>query len=414
MSKSATPDLGPALATVLCGIFVLLVASVFLVNMTAIGDLLGLPSSVIHYSLPLLVVLIALAIACISVSDDAEDLGGYALGLSIPSAMSFVAVLAPRVNLSHYWFYYAVVLWTLLAVVAADDDKFPGWSRLLLGLMSGTSLVALVTAIGNLAPIPFAAEPSASAAWLAYVVDVRLLFGVLFGLLLVLTGVARAFSWFDANDLLLIPRLEAPSIPDRYQQTASVLNPLILVLNFLLLMLVVLANMGIGLVESIVILTYRTGWEILLIAWDLLFLHGSALRLLRTAVAAIATFVVCLVAIQSAPHLISYLRTSRSGAIALLPSVGVTSAVVILGAATAVVAVKGKDVEVARILFAASLLAALLTVAGGLLYIAALKYRIAGFESIGPLTLGMLALGAVGVLSALVIKLLGRAQSAEI
>jgi hypothetical protein len=374
---------------------------------------LRIDSRVIDLTLPLFVVFTAIVLTTLSLRcwrTVWEVLAIVAAGgiLTVPSVL---AALAPSFKLSSWFFVIALLFWIVVAVWFVTDASYGRWMQFLLWLGAASAITELVCEFGLRGPIPFARAAVTQARALSLLLDVRITLSLSFAALCLATAVLREFALAPPNTWR-IPTKALAQVSEARRVLAPLMNPPILVLNGILFAIIALLNVVIGVFLTLLLRILFTGTEFGKLIWELLFEGGAALRLLKGLVSAIVVLSIIVAALETAPALRDYLRSSPASVAGLLPVVALAG-VVLVGSTLVALVVDGRQMVLGRVLFGASLLVVLLVMSGGLVYATAASglLRVSGFADIGLISLVVGLLVAVGALAVILMKLRGKREA---
>lgn len=401
---SADRNRSTVLSVFWCGFFTLFAAAVTLISLTAALNPLGLPRWLLPLAIPMFVVQVAIILVSLSLRALADDLVEalvITVMLTVATAPCFIAVAAPQLELPSLWFYISLLLWLGIGLVSVYRSDAGAWAQLLTWLGTASTMTSALCAIGLYAPIAFAAQPLRDARNLHMLLDIRLTLGIGFLALCLLTATVRAFR-FDLGAIPALRLLRVRPIAPRHTILAPLTNPLIIVFNGAVFVVTQALNVLIGLVVTLILRVLRTGRELASLLWQLAFQKNAVMDLLRALMAMAVTFGVIVAALELAPSVQGYLQASGRVSNAELPMVGALALIVLIGSSVITLLNDGRATEVPRILFGASLIAVLLVLSGGVVYVVAATDLIAlpGFKTPGPVTVATGTLILLGVTAA--------------
>lgn len=409
---SADANRSTVLSVFWCGFFTLFGAAVTLISLS---NPFGVPQGLLSLAIPVFVVLIAIILISLSLTAGADL--GEVFGMTIVQALAttpcFIAVAAPRLQLPSLWFYISLLLWLGIGLVNVYRSDSGAWAQFLTWLGAASAIASTLCAIGVNAPIAFAAQPLRDARLLHQLLDIRMTLGIGFLALCLLTATVRAFR-VDLGAIPALKILRVRLIDARHTILAPLTNPLIIVFNGAMFVAIQALNVLIGLVITLILRALRTGIELATLLWQLAFQKNAVVDLLKTLLAMAVTFGVIVVALELAPSVQEYLQASGRVSTAELPWVGALALSVLIGSSVITLLIEGRATEVPRILFGASLLAVLLVLSGGVLYVVAATdmIELRGFKTPGPVTLATGALILLGVTAASIMGLVEQRNAA--
>jgi hypothetical protein len=385
------------------GVLCLVAVAVAVLQVTSLTDHVPLIKPwALQLILPLFVVLLAVILVALSLRlwRSVWDVIGLISFVAIGAAPSVLVVLSSQLGLPIQYFLVALLFWLLVGVASVAGDSKDGWSRTLLALGATSTIATVFCEIGLHFPVQFrfATQPMKEVYGLSGIIDVRVALGVLFGGLCIITAIVRGFE-VTLPDTPRIPIPQLPRLGASHSILAPLTDPFIIIVNGGLLAGISLFNVLFAVVVTLLLRGLNIGFELAKLIWQLLFKNNAALHLIKALLAMLVTFAVIIITFQLSPHAHEYLRSDHERMYQHLPFVVALALAVLLGATVIVLVIDGRRVMQERVIFGASLLAVLLVLAGGGVYLLAAMHIVetSGFERIGPISILGAGLMLVGV-----------------